>query len=411
MPEAAVGNTALSMEAAQRTLVKVLILAGGQGERLLPLTAFRPKPLIPLGAGRVIDFTLRNCRNSGLPSALVLTQYRHEQVAAHVRNHWNGQFTCLPPVTGQTYRGTGDAVFQNLALLLEDGAQHVLILSADHVYRMDYRKLIQRHMTTGADATISAISCPGSEASAFGVMNVDEDLRVQSFVEKPSPPPEGTAFVSMGIYMFRMQALVETLRAHCDRKSGFDFGRDIIPSLIGRQRVFAYNFEQKGPSVTPYWKDIGTIDSYYRTCMELARPNPPLMAWDTVTSSESSPGLVNQNGVARVVRSVVSAGVRIEAGARVEDCVLMPNAHVGQGVSLRRVIVDEGVYVPAGTSIDGEVRSESKTFTVSPDGVVVFTSTGPVKAPASPVRSERTIVARTEAALGQRLSAGSGLAS
>src|SRR6185436_15175324 len=250
----------------------VLILAGGQGVGLFPLTVARPKPGLAFGPCRIIDFTLSNCRNSGLRSCTLLTQYRRDQLAVHIRRNWNREYRCLSAALGKRYRGTADAVYQSLSSLAN--AQHVLILAGDHVYRMDYQKLIRRHLETDADLTLSTVQFPLNQASRFGVVDVDAESRVRRFVEKPlvprpMPHRPAAALVSMGIYVFKVRALVEALHRHCRAGSGFDFGHDIVPSLIDSRRVYACEFRDDVTGGPGYWRDVGTIDSYYNACMDL----------------------------------------------------------------------------------------------------------------------------------------------
>jgi glucose-1-phosphate adenylyltransferase len=230
----------------------VLVLAGGQGNGIFPLTLARPKPGLPFGPCRIVDFTLSNCRNSGLKGCVLLTQYRRDQLAVHIRRNWRREYGCLPPAAGKRYRGTADAVYQNLRCL--ENALHVLILAGDHVYQMDYQKLIRRHLETGADLTLSVTQFPLNQASNFGAVEMNEESRVRRFVEKPIAPRPmsdrpAAALVSMGIYVFKVQVLVEALHRYCDVGSGFDFGFHIIPSLIDSRLVFGYDF-------CGYWSDV-----------------------------------------------------------------------------------------------------------------------------------------------------------
>src|SRR5262245_3706063 len=268
-----------------------LLLAGGVGSRLHPLTADRAKPAVPFGGRyRIIDFTLTNCLHSGLRRVLVLTQYKSHSLQKHLRDGWSifnpecGEFiTPVPPQmrTGNTwYIGTGDAIYQNLYLVERSGARYVLILSGDHIYRMDYAALLDFHQEIGAELTISCMKVPIHEAQAFGVMSIDEQSRINPFTEKPANPEAmpgepDMALASMGIYVFDQELLCEMLRADHEREDSIhDFGRDIIPSMIGTHRVHAYEFG--GPrgrvSQDRYWRDVGTIDAYYEANMDLLKP-------------------------------------------------------------------------------------------------------------------------------------------
>ena len=375
----------------------VLILAGGIGDRLLPLTVSRPKPLLPLGLFRIIDFTLLNCRNSGLSNEMVLTQYCHEQMADYLRESWPGGIRCVPPANGMRYRGTAGAVFQNLTLLREKNAQHVLILSADHLYRMDYRKLLQQHLETNADVTISATRVPLSHASSFGVLEVDKN-RVTGFQEKPHTPlplPQqpDSALVSMGIYVFRMQTLVESLHATCGRGK-YDFGHDVLPWLLNSAGVYSYDFHDEVLGAPNYWRDIGTVDAYYQASMDLARPNPPsdLRVFGLPGRGAAAPSVVGLSRGVRVRRTMVCRGVHIEDNAEVEDCVLMPGVRVGRGAKLRRAIIDQGVEIMPGSTVGWDADSDRQRFLVSPGGVSVVVGTVlPTPRPFSfPVGEDRT---------------------
>jgi glucose-1-phosphate adenylyltransferase len=358
----------------------VLILAGGTGVRLFPLTVSRPKPLLPLGLFRVIDFTLLNCRNSGLSKETVLTQYCHEHVAEYIRKSWQREIHCVPPANGMTYRGTADAVFQNLTLLRERAPRHVLILCADQLYSMDYRKILQRHVETNADVTVSVTRLPLNQARSFGVVEVDRSSRVTGFQEKPPAPhplPQqpDSALVSMGVYVFKMQTLVESLHATCG-KGKYDFGRDVLPWLLHSAGVYSYDFRDEVLDTPNYWRDIGSIDAYFEASMDLARPHPPtdLRAFGLPGRAAAPPPGVGVSREARVRRTMVCRGVHIEDDAEVEDCILMPGVHVGRGAKLRRAIVDQGVEVMPGLTVGWNTDSDHEHFVVSPGGVSVVVS-------------------------------------
>lgn len=351
--------------------IPVLVLAGGQGNGLYPLTMSRPKPLVAFGESRLIDFTLANCRNSGLKDCILLTQYRRDQLAAHVRRQWQRGFRCVTPAEEQRYRGTADAVYQNLPCL--ENAQHVLILAGDHVYQMDYRKLIRFHLDTNADLTLSTVQFPLNEASSFGVVEVGDDLKVRRFAEKPvrpAPMPQrpDVALVSMGIYVFRVQTLVEALHRHCSSGIGYDFGYHVIPSLIDSGRVFAYDFFDDESGKPHYWRDVGTLDSFYQASMEFLHP----------TSS------------GRVVNTVVFNGVRLDDDVEIYDSVLMPNVQVRRGTRLRKVIVDEGVQIPEDFIAGSDMAADRLHHIVSLGGVVVVSHAPPLS-PRIRARHENTI--------------------
>lgn len=391
-----------------------ILLAGGRGARLEPLTADRAKPAVPFGGKyRVIDFTLSNCLHSGLRRVLVLTQYKSHSLQKHLRDGWSifnaecGEFiTIVPPQmrTGQSwYSGTADAIYQNLFLLERSENDKVLILAADHIYRMDYAALIAAHQEKGADLTIACMSVPLSEARAFGVMGVDADERVVEFAEKPdSPKPvpgePDSALASMGIYVFSAERLQQALTEDSRRKdSGHDFGRDVIPRLIGTHRVYAYRFGGARGRVTPdrYWRDVGTLDAYYDANMDLLKPVPPLdlyqRDWGIRTYHSQNPparmvpgtdgkdgllvnsilgsGTVIVGGTVR--HSILASRVRVEAAAVVDGSILFDNVTVGAGAVLRRCIVDKGVKIPPGETIGLDLEKDLGRFALSENGVVV----------------------------------------
>lgn len=391
-----------------------ILLAGGRGSRLEPLTADRAKPAVPFGGKyRVIDFTLSNCLHSALRRVLVLTQYKSHSLQKHLRDGWsifnpecNEYITIVPPQmrTGETwYAGTADAIYQNLFLIERSQVETVLILAADHIYRMDYAALIAAHKETGADLTIACMQVPLAEARSFGVMDIDGDQRILEFQEKPAHPkplPEApdTALASMGIYVFTMERLCAALQDDNQREdSSHDFGKDLIPRLIGRCKAHAYLFGGARGRVTPdrYWRDVGSLDAYYDANLDLLKPVPPLNLyqrdWAIRTYQGQNPparmvpGLNGQDGLlansilcggtvvagATVIRSILSARVRVEEGARVEDSLLFERVSVGAGAVLRRCIVDKGVKIPPGESIGQDHQKDRQRFTISDNGVVV----------------------------------------
>jgi glucose-1-phosphate adenylyltransferase len=391
-----------------------LLLAGGQGSRLFPLTRDRAKPAVPFGGKyRVIDFTLSNCLHSGLRQILVLTQYKSQSLQRHLRDGWSifspecGEFiTMVPPQMRNNdswYEGTADALHQNLYLLERSPAKDALILAADHIYRMDYAAMIQAHRETGADLTIACMKVPLHEASAFGVMAVDPESRIVSFAEKPKEPQSipgqpDAALVSMGIYVFSKQVLMDALeRDHEIDASSHDFGHDLIPSMIGSGRVFAYSFGGERGRVTSdhYWRDVGTIDAYYEANMDLLKPVPPLNLyqedWGIRTyhgqnpPARMVPGSRGEDGVlldsilgagalisgAQVKRSILSARVRVLERAIVEDSILFDQVTVGEGAIVKRCIIDKGVHIPPGTVIGVDSGADRQRFTVSESGITV----------------------------------------
>jgi len=332
----------------------VLVLAGGRGDRLNPLTASRPKSLLPVGPVRLIDFTLSNCRRSGLRNVCLLTQYKHEQLTRHVRMAWNGQFLCLPPLSGKHYRGPADAVFQNMTWLLGTNTRDVLILSGDHVYGMDYRNLLRKHVETNADVTVAAVRSP--------------------LVPVPKPGYPALAMVSMGIYVFRVQTLLDALHEICGRGFGYDFGHDVLPYLFRSVHVSAYDFRDEALDLPGYWHHVVNIDSYYRASMDLARPDAPVRIHDLFLghTADAVP-VAGLSGRARVCRTMLCGGVRIDHDADVQDSLLMPGVRVQSGAKLRRVIVDDSVEIPPNLSVGWDAERDRSSYTVTPGGVTVLT--------------------------------------
>jgi glucose-1-phosphate adenylyltransferase len=390
----------------------VFILAGGIGRRLSPLTDLRPKPAVSFaGIFRIIDFTLANCRASGINSVSLLTQYRHEQLREYVRTLWDpfwnerrkrpAQLTCLPPTRNNGYKGTADAVLQNLSILKSKTTKHTVVLSGDHVYYMDYRKLLQFHTDSGADLTIAATERSLEAAKHFGVLDTDINHRVIEFAEKPAQPKPmagrpGRARISMGIYVFSTEVLLDALHDICLNGPGSDFGHDVIPSLVKSSHVSAYDFRG-------YWRDIGSIESYYRASMDLLNPNPQFNPY--VDNFQWCPGsgrygrLLNVEKLEQLlraqafanpltIRSVTSAAVQIDEDALIEDSVLLPGAHIGKAARLRRVIVDEGVEIPEHCEIGWDLDQDRELYTVTPTGIVVVSQTPKTIKPATIVTFE-----------------------
>jgi len=357
------------------------ILAGGQGERLHPLTLSRPKPAVSFGgAFRIIDFTLFNCLHSGLSRVSLLTQYKSEELHRYIREGWSDLWgrtsarreplLCLPPVSGKRYRGTADAIFQNVSLI-QAGSEFVLVLSGDHIYEMDYRDLLRQHMETNADLTIAAVEYPICDASHFGVIQVDETFRITGFDEKPAIPRplasnRSMALVSMGVYVFKRSTLLGALDVVCGSGQGADFGHDIIPALIRSVRTYAYDFRDVTQGVPRYWRDVGTIDAYYAASMDTLHAESPLKRKVPVRQS------ARIDVTAQVGRSVLSPGVEVERNAMVYDSVLMPGVRVGTGAQLRRVIVEEGVHIPAGFCAGCDAEHGRNHQFVSEKGVGVI---------------------------------------
>jgi glucose-1-phosphate adenylyltransferase len=391
-----------------------VVLAGGIGSRLHPLTAERAKPAVPFGGRyRIIDFTLSNCLHSGLRRIFVLSQYKSHSLHQHLRDAWSiynpelGEYIMpVPPQmrTGESwYSGTADAIYQNLYLLERSGAEYVLILSGDHIYRMDYAALLQHHCDTGAELTVACLTVDVEQARSFGVMTVDESDRVVSFHEKPENPrnmpgDSEHALASMGVYVFSMNLLVELLHQDHQADSTHDFGKDILPSIVGTHRVIAYRFGGTSGRVTAdrYWRDVGTIDAYYEANMDLLQPIPGIDLyqedWDIRTYEGQLPPARSVHGKsgceADILNCMLASGtqiiggtlrhailfpkVRIEEGAVVENSVLFQGVTVGEGAQLQRCIIDKYVVIPAGARIGFDLARDAERFTVSDRGIVVI---------------------------------------
>ena len=388
-----------------------MIMAGGKGERLQPLTRERSKPAVPFGGRhRLIDFVLSNFMNSELPSLYVLVQYKSQSLIEHLRVAWRTSgltpdyfVTVVPPQMrfgSAWYRGTADAVLQNLNLVDDFNADAVAIFGADHIYRMDVNQMLAFHQEEGAEVTIAARPVPLEDASQFGVLAVDRSGRVIRFEEKPAAPapmPDdpGRALVSMGNYLFSRQALVDALVADARRSTDHDFGRSIIPELVPGGRVFAYDFQlNEVPGVKPYeeagyWRDVGTIDAYWEAHMDLLGESPRFdldnRSWPI--RSEHHPGpparfigaeVDNaQVGEASLVKravirnSILGRSVWVNEGTVIEDSIVMDHTTVGKGARLRRAIIDRFNIIPADTEIGADPAQDRRRFHVEPSGLVV----------------------------------------
>ena len=396
----------------QNTLT--VVLAGGMGSRLSPLTDDRAKPAVPFGGKyRIIDFTLTNCLHSGLRRILVLTQYKSHSLQKHLRDAWSifnpelGEYiTVVPPQMrkgGKWYEGTADAIYHNLWLLARSGAEYVVVLSGDHIYRMDYAPMLEEHKANRAELTIACMDVPKQEAKEFGVLAIDEQDRVVSFVEKPIEPPTmpnlpDRSLASMGIYIFSMHTLTQALVEDADNPhSSHDFGKDIIPKLIDRRSVYAYQFGNDKGRVDKdrYWRDVGTIDSFYEANMDLLEPVPPMNLYQsnwpvrtyeaqfpparTVSSETGNEGIfinsIIANGVVNaggsVHRSIISTNVRINDSATILDSILFDGVRVGKGCQLANCIIDKHVELPPFTQIGINKVEDARRFHISDKGVVV----------------------------------------
>ncbi|WP_070966475.1 glucose-1-phosphate adenylyltransferase [Vibrio sonorensis] len=391
-----------------------VVLAGGMGSRLSPLTDDRAKPAVPFGGKyRIIDFTLTNCLHSGLRRILVLTQYKSHSLQKHLRDGWSifnpevGEFiSVVPPQMrggGAWYEGTADAIYHNLWLLSRSDARYVVVLSGDHIYRMDYAEMLKEHKENQAKLTIACMCVERHEATAFGVMDTDKDGRITSFVEKPLDPPSipgdpSHSLASMGIYIFNMETLLEALTEDAKIEgSSHDFGKDIIPRLIDSKSVYAHNFcNDKGRVAKDcYWRDVGTIDSFYQANMDLLEPIPPMNLyqkdWPIRTYSSQNPpartvssatgnegifinsiiasGVINSGG--SVQHSIVSSNVRINDSATVVDSIIFDDVDIGEGCQLINCIIDKHVKIPPFTQIGLNRIEDAKRFHISDNGIVV----------------------------------------
>ncbi|HXB57127.1 MAG TPA: glucose-1-phosphate adenylyltransferase [Vicinamibacteria bacterium] len=394
--------------------VVAVLLAGGAGERLYPLTRDRAKPAVPFGGPyRIIDFTLSNCINSGLRKIFIATQYKAQSLNRHVRMGWNvvnrelGEFVeILPPqkrVGEHWYLGTADAVYQNLYSLERESPRWVIVLSGDHIYKMDYGKMLDVHIARGACLTVAAIEVPQAAASRFGVLEVDEDNRVTGFQEKPENAPSlphnaGFCLGSMGIYIFDTDVLVRELTRDAEEDTSHDFGRDIIPKLMGGgERVYAYLFWDENKKEAKYWRDVGTLDAYYEASMDLIQVDPIFNLYDPdwpmrtyqpqfppakfVFSQDGRRGRATDSMVSmgciisgsEVQRSILSTNVRVHSYCDIQDSILLPNAIVHRNSRMRRAIIDRNVEVPKGAIIGYDPAEDRRRHTVSEGGVVVVT--------------------------------------
>jgi glucose-1-phosphate adenylyltransferase len=391
-----------------------MILAGGQGERLYPLTKERAKPAVPFaGKYRIIDFTLSNCANSGLKRIYVLTQYKSFALDRHMKLGWNifssplGEcLYTIPPQfrTGRRwYEGTADAVYQNIYTLEHERPDRVLMLSGDHVYKMDYSEMIEAHVRTGALVTVGAAECPKAAATRMGVMAVDKENRVVEFQEKvadprPIPGRPDVCLANMGVYVFETSALVRAISEDARSDTAHDFGRNILPNLVPTEKVFAHPFRDPCQPESHYWRDVGTLDSYYEASMDLVKPTPQFDLYDPhwpirsymeprppakLIFADEEGGRLGQaldsllcNGSivsgGQVERCILSPDVRIRSYSRVEDSILLDQVEVGRHAKIRRTIIDKYVTIPPEFEIGYDLEADAKRFTVTQSGLVVI---------------------------------------
>ena len=387
-----------------------IVLAGGEGKRLYPLTMDRAKPAVPFGgAYRLIDFVLSNLVNAGYERICVLTQYKSHSLDRHISQTWwssgfHGEY--ITPVPAQQrlgprwYTGSTDAIFQSMNLIEDEQPEYIVVFGADHVYRMDPSQMVEAHIDSGADVTVAGIRVPRAEASAFGCIDADESGLITRFLEKPADPP-GTpddpdvTFASMGNYVFTTEALVEAIRADAaDSDSDHDMGGDIIPAFVNQQRAFVYDFaDNEVPGATErdrgYWRDVGTLDAFYDAHMDLVSVHPVFNLYNRrwpirgetlhlppakfVQGGHAQDSVVGAGCIVSagsVSTSVLSANVMIEDGAVVEGSVLMPGVRVGKGAVVRRAILDKNVVVGEGEQLGTDLEADRQRFAVSAGGVV-----------------------------------------
>ena len=393
--------------------VLAMIMAGGKGERLMPLTELRSKPAVPFaGTYRITDFVLSNFLNSSMLAMYVLVQYRSQSLIEHLRRAWrigSGPsrqtfITVVPPQMkgrGKWYEGTADAVYQNINLIQDFAPSLVAVFGADHIYRMDVRQMIQFHLDNKAEVTVAALPVPLQSAKGFGIIEVDKASRIIGFEEKPkSPKPmpdnKDKAYSSMGNYIFNADVLIKALEQDASQPGTHDFGRDIIPALIRGHRVYAYDFlENVVPGIHPYeewgyWRDVGTLDAYWQANMDVLGETPIFdlrnVNWPILTDASLEPvaslvrtqvddAMVGQGSLvvdARIKRSIIGRNVRIGADTEIEECVILDGTIIGPKCRLRRVIADRFNVIPAGTILGGETPVETKRGTIGKSGLTIL---------------------------------------
>ena len=394
-----------------------MVLAGGRGTRLMNLTHWRAKPALPFaGTLRIIDFPLSNCINSGIRRVSVLTQYKAQSLIAHIERGWGflesslNEFIDVVPaqqrIGDDWYRGTADAVYQNLDILRDADPEYVLVLAGDHVYKMDYGVMLAEHIESCADITIACIEVPIELASAYGVMDVDAMDRVIAFHEKPSRPKSiagqpQRALASMGIYIFKASFLYDVLgRDAADANSSHDFGHDVIPQMLQQARVNAHRYTRSCVNMvgaTPYWRDVGTVDAYWEAHMDLVEVQPQLNLYDDdwpvlslqrqlapakfVFDDSGRRGMATDSVVcsgcivsgATVRRSLLGFKVRVEEDSLIEESVILPNVRIGRGVTLRRCVVDKNCRLPDGFSAGMNAAHDATRFHVTQHGITLIT--------------------------------------
>ena len=391
-----------------------LVLAGGRGSRLKQLTMWRAKPAVPFGGKfRIIDFPLSNCVNSGIRRVGIVTQYKAHSLIRHIQRGWGfmrgelGEFVELLPAQQRLetswYEGTADAIYQNIDIIRSHSPEYVLILAGDHIYKMDYGTMLAAHVETGADITVGCIQVPVAQASAFGVMAVDEHDRIIQFQEKPDNPipmphSDDQALASMGIYVFSTDALIEELLRDAEEPgSKRDFGGDIIPGNIKRRRVMAYHFREPNDDQRAYWRDVGTVDAFWEANLELIGVSPVLnlydSSWPIWTYQEQDPpakfvfdddgrrGMAVDSMVAGgcivsgslVRHSLLFSSVHVHSYCNIEDSVIFPDVDIGRRCDIRKAVIDRGCVIPPDTRIGVDPEEDAQRFHVSEGGVVLVT--------------------------------------
>ncbi|MBI4496187.1 MAG: glucose-1-phosphate adenylyltransferase [Deltaproteobacteria bacterium] len=395
--------------------VVAMVLAGGKGERLYPLTRDRAKPAVPFGGiYRIIDFTLSNCINSGIRQLNLLTQYKSLSLNRHIMEGWNifsselNEYINLIPAQQRVgedwYLGTADAIYQNVYVLQMDRPDLVVILSGDHIYKMNYREMIDTHLARKADLTAGVIEMDKALSPNFGVLEVDENYRIVGFEEKPRiprtiPGHPDLILANMGVYVFNTEVLVRRVIEDAkDPASDHDFGRNVIPAMVGQDRVFAYSFRDENKKTPKYWRDIGTLDAYYQASMDLVDIDPQFnlydQDWPIRTYSPPTPpaktvffekergrvgcafnSLISGACIisgGTVLHSILSPRVRIHSYAEVRDSILMDGVDVGRHARLNRTIIDKWIQIPEGYQIGANLEEDAKKFTVTDSGIVVI---------------------------------------
>jgi glucose-1-phosphate adenylyltransferase len=392
-----------------------VLLAGGAGERLYPLTRDRAKPAVTFGGiYRIIDITLSNCVNSGLRRVYILTQYKALSLNRQIREGWNilgreiGEFIeILPPmkrVSDNWYMGTADAVYQNIYSIGSEQPKYVLILSGDHIYKMNYERMLKQHQDSAADVTVATLLTEPTECHHFGVVDIDRESRIVGFLEKPketklrSPYDSSKISVSMGIYIFNTDVLIPVLLKDAeDPKSSHDFGKDILPGMLNDYRVFSFNFVDENKKEAPYWRDVGTLEAYYEANMDLVSVSPVFNLYDDrwpirthqrqyppakfvfaesprmghALDSLVSGGCIISGG--SVKNCVLSPDVRVNSYSEIEDSILFSHVNVGRNCRIRKAIIDRDVHVPEGTTIGYEPEADRERYFVTDSGITVVT--------------------------------------